>query len=99
MIRYSLSKAGNWLHGVEFAQRHRPEGVVSIPLNPGNLASDLYRYHGLIVRLIIGLITYPLINGAYAELFAGLSPQVTMDKTGEWGELLLRPSKMCMFRE
>lgn len=29
---------------------------------------------------------HPTIYGAYTELFAGLSPEVTIEKTGSWSE-------------
>jgi retinol dehydrogenase-12 len=86
MERYAISKAGNWAHGVEFAKRYKAAGVVSILLNPGNLSSDLYREHGLIVKTISKLILYPSVNGAYTELFAGLSPDITIKESGSWGE-------------
>lgn len=89
-------KVENWLHGVdlvEFAQRYHSEGVISIHLNPENLASDLYREHGTVMRFLIWLITYPAINGAYYELFVGLSPQANMADKGAWGEL--QPFKIC----
>lgn len=84
--RYGLSKAGNWLHGVEYARRYTSEGVISIPLNPGNLGSDLYRDTGLFTKIFTKLITYPSVNGAYTELFAGLSPAVTIERSGDWGK-------------
>ncbi|KAK1702557.1 putative estradiol 17 beta-dehydrogenase [Colletotrichum acutatum] len=82
--RYGLSKAGNWLHGAEFARRHCADGIVSIPLNPGNVNSDLYRDQNFIMRRIVASFTHSPVYGAYTELFAGLSPQVTMEKTGSW---------------
>ncbi|KAI1453286.1 putative short-chain dehydrogenase [Annulohypoxylon moriforme] len=82
--KYGISKAGNWLHGVEFAKRYKADGVISIPLNPGNLASDLYRDMKGLMRFFVDLITYPPINGAYTLLYAGLSPEITLDKTGSW---------------
>ncbi|KAI5859446.1 putative short-chain dehydrogenase [Durotheca rogersii] len=84
LVKYGLSKAGNWLHGVEFARRYRADGVISIPLNPGNLASDLYRDQGGLFKLFVKLITYPSVNGAYTLLYAGLSPDITIEKTGSW---------------
>ncbi|KAF2810569.1 NAD(P)-binding protein [Mytilinidion resinicola] len=84
MIKYALSKAGNWLHGVEFAKRYQADGVVSIPLNPGNLASDLYRQHGRLFSIFVAMITYPPINGAWTELYAGLSPEITLANSGSW---------------
>ncbi|KAG5745014.1 hypothetical protein H9Q69_009310 [Fusarium xylarioides] len=85
LYRYGLSKAGNWLHGVEFAHRRRAAGIISISVNPGNINSDLYREHNLITKLIVAGIAYSPTYGAYTELFAGLSPQVTIEKTGNWG--------------
>ena len=87
--RYGISKAGNWLHGVEFAKRYRADGVVSIPCNPGHLRSDLYRDSGTLFKTVLNtLVTYPPINGAYTEIFAGLSPTITIKETGDWGEFL-----------
>lgn len=84
--KYGVSKAGNWLHGVEFAKRYKAEGVISIPLNPGNLASELYRDMKGLMRFFVSLLTYPPINGAYTLLYAGLSPEITLEKTGSWGK-------------
>lgn len=86
LVKYAYSKAGNYLHGVEYARRYKSDGVISIPLNPGNLASDLYRDLRGPMKMVVWLTTYPSINGAYTELFAGLSPQITLENTGCWGE-------------
>jgi retinol dehydrogenase 12 len=86
MERYSNSKAGNWLHGVEFARRFKADGVVSVPLNPGNLNTELAREHGFIFTSVVKLIVYPPKNGAYTELFGGLSDKITIEDTGCWGE-------------
>ncbi|KAM0247231.1 hypothetical protein ACHAQJ_009939 [Trichoderma viride] len=84
MERYGLSKVGNWAHGVEYARRHQAEGVVSVPLNPGNFDSDLYREHGTGMKILTKPMKYPPVKGAYTELFAGLSPEITIEKTGTW---------------
>lgn len=88
--RYWYSKVGNWAHGVEFALRHQASGVISVPLNPGNLQSELYRGQGFLMKILVRLIMYAPINGAYTELFAGLSPEVTLSQTGCWGKLVSR---------
>lgn len=86
--RYGLSKAGNWLHGAEYAKRYQADGVVSIPCNPGHLQTDLYREGGRLFKAALGVLAlFPPINGAYTEIFAGLSPAITMKESGEWGEL------------
>jgi retinol dehydrogenase 12 len=88
LVCYALSKAGNYLHGAEFAQRYTKEtGVVSVALNPGNLNSDLWRTQGTVASIFLkSFVLHPSIYGAYTELFAGLSPAVTVDKSGEWSK-------------
>lgn len=89
---YALSKAGNYLHGVEFAKRYGGDDVLSVPLNPGNLDSDLWRTQGTLTSFFLRtFVLHPAINGAYTELFAGLSPDVTPEKSGEWGKLSSLP--------
>ncbi|RSL99911.1 hypothetical protein CEP52_009455 [Fusarium oligoseptatum] len=85
MYKYAISKVGNYLHGVEYGKRHRSDGIISLPLNPGNLQSDLYRDRtSLLFKFMIKFMMYPPIMGAYTELYGGLSPDITLDKTGSW---------------
>ncbi|KAF7549523.1 hypothetical protein G7Z17_g6315 [Cylindrodendrum hubeiense] len=82
---YTLSKAGNYLHAVEMARRFKDEGIVSVPLNPGNLASDLWRTQGSWASWFLRtFVLHAPVYGAYTELFAGLSSQVTMERSGSW---------------
>ncbi|KAJ3481616.1 hypothetical protein NLG97_g7775 [Lecanicillium saksenae] len=83
-FKYSASKAGVYYQGTEYARRHRSEGIVSLPVNPGNLKSDLQRHHPSIAQKIGNWMLYPPVNGAYTELFAGLSPKVTMAESGSY---------------
>ncbi|XXH02068.1 hypothetical protein Hte_008433 [Hypoxylon texense] len=84
--RYGTSKAGNWLHGVEFARRHAQDGIMSVPINPGHLASDLYRDGGTIFKTVLKTVAlFPPVNGAYVELYAAFSPELTMKHSGDWG--------------
>jgi retinol dehydrogenase-12 len=84
--KYGVSKAGNLLHAKEYAKRYQADGIISVALNPGNLKSDLQRYVPGWQNKILGLILYTPIHGAYTELFAGLSPDVTPDKNGAWSK-------------
>lgn len=85
---YALSKAGNYLHGVEYAKRYTGSaGILSVPLNPGNLDSELWRTQGwLAAKFLRTFVLHAPVYGAYTELFAGLSPDVTAEKSGEWGK-------------
>ncbi|KAM0450625.1 hypothetical protein ACHAO4_006611 [Trichoderma viride] len=55
-------------------------------VNPGNLRSDLQRYHtgSLLSKISPKILLFPPINGAYSELFCGLSPEVTAEKSGSY---------------
>ncbi|KAI1449400.1 NAD(P)-binding protein [Annulohypoxylon stygium] len=89
---YSTSKLGNFLQNTEFASKHKQDGIVSTSLNPGNLDSDLWRTQGpLMTWFLRKTVFFPSVYGAYTCLFAGLSPQVTLEKSGShiapWGRL------------
>jgi NAD(P)-dependent dehydrogenase (short-subunit alcohol dehydrogenase family) len=88
IFKYNVSKAGNYLQAVEYAKRHKTDGIVSVALNPGNLASDLARDLSSFIRLLLRIfLAYPPINGAYTELFAAFSPEITVEKIGAWSKL------------
>lgn len=74
--RYGLAKVGVWAYGVEFSRR-TGGAVLGVPLNPGNLRTGLFSQQGLLFRLQVLLMHYHPVNGAYTQLFAGLSPEVT----------------------
>jgi len=87
VFKYNVSKAGNYLHAVEFANRYKALGVNSISLNPGNLDTDLIRDVGPTTRFLLRhLFGHPPVYGAYTELFAGFSPEVPAQKTERWGK-------------
>ncbi|KAF7561406.1 hypothetical protein G7046_g2735 [Stylonectria norvegica] len=82
--QYGISKAGNYYHNTEFARRTKLDGIVSVALNPGNLHSDLDRTASWWLYYGRKVTCYPPINGAYTELFAAFSPEITIEKTGTW---------------
>ena len=86
--RYGLSKAGNWLHGVECARRFADDGIASFPINPGHLKSDLYREGGSLFKFALRPVLYPPTYGAYVELFAALSPTLALKDSGTWSEYI-----------
>jgi len=65
---------------------------VSVSLNPGNLNSDFWRNTGSVTTGILRMtLLHPPVFGAYTALWAGVSPEVTLDKSGSfiapWGRL------------
>jgi NAD(P)-dependent dehydrogenase (short-subunit alcohol dehydrogenase family) len=85
--QYCVSKLGGYLYGTEFANRYRADGVISVPLNPGNLDSDFWRTQGPLTTWILRkTVLNPSIFGAYTCLFAGFSPEVTLENSGTYGK-------------
>lgn len=66
----------------EPGKRFRAEGIIGLGVNPGNLKSELFRNQGAISRALTGPANYPIVNGAYTELWAALSPEVTLERVG-----------------
>ncbi|KAH8812967.1 short-chain dehydrogenase [Xylogone sp. PMI_703] len=90
-VKYGQSKAANILLGSEFAKRDSESGVLNLSLNPGNLKSGLQRHVGRIGDVMNNLLLYDPVYGAYTEMFAGLSPDITADVNGcyviPWGRI------------
>ena len=88
--KYGRSKAGNILHSLEFSGRYKDEGILSLSLNPGNLKTDLQRH---LPSLMNKYLVQPMLHhprfGAYTELYAGLSLEITEKQNGAWGKLAL----------
>lgn len=88
---YALSKTGNWFLASEFAREVSATGILSLVQNPGNLKTNLLRH-----AIWMKYAAYPLLHnakmGAYTELWAGLSPELTTDNGSgayvlPWGRL------------
>jgi hypothetical protein len=46
--------------------------------------------NGVGARLFTKFMLYPPVNGAYTELFAGFSPEVTLENTDAWSKSCTR---------
>ncbi|MCJ1456680.1 hypothetical protein MMC28_007043 [Mycoblastus sanguinarius] len=81
---YSASKAGNWFLASEYHARLKDTGIVSLTQNPGSLRTNVW-------RTTPGLYYYPYyfllsksIGGAYTNLWAGLSEDITLKDGGRY---------------
>ncbi|KAE8334390.1 hypothetical protein BDV24DRAFT_170238 [Aspergillus arachidicola] len=83
-IRYARSKSGNILHAVEFARRHDTDAIINLSLNPGNLITDLQRTLPGWQKYLWKKIAYEPKFGAYTELYAGLSTDISPANNGGW---------------
>ncbi|KAK7750954.1 short-chain alcohol dehydrogenase [Diatrype stigma] len=89
---YGQSKVGNVFFAREFAKATTAHtGVVHAAFNPGNLRTELQRHWTGLDHWITDKILFPPVYGAYTELFAAVSPELTPDKSGAyiypWGRL------------
>lgn len=73
---YAQSKAGNYLLAHEFHKRLQADGIISVPFNPGQLATRLSPDDPWTLRLATRIFAYEPIYGAYVELFAGWADEV-----------------------
>ncbi|KAI9369330.1 hypothetical protein BJX61DRAFT_160356 [Aspergillus egyptiacus] len=88
---YVNSKVGAWFLSTEFARRYGPEhGIVSVAMHPGAAKTNLFRNAPM-----MKLRSYPILRSpkmaALTELYAGLSPDITLDNNGcyviPWGRI------------
>lgn len=88
---YGRSKVGSWFLGYEMARRWKPDGIVTVIVNPGNVKAHSYDNMGFLVMLVLGPLLHQTKLGAYTELYAGLSRDITLEKTGAylipWGRI------------
>ncbi|KAL2069922.1 hypothetical protein VTL71DRAFT_14601 [Oculimacula yallundae] len=94
---YAMSKAGTWYIGREFAKRYGQDNIISVSQNPGNLRSGGYDNVSALTMFFISPLLHETKFGGYTELYAGLSPDITLKNNGAyvvpWGRL--RPDSGC----
>lgn len=90
---YAATKAGNWFLAAEWARRYGTgdEAMISVAQNPGNLQTNMFKGTPKLWMFFLNFILHPPKMGAYTELFAGLSPAITVEKNGAfiipWGRI------------
>lgn len=94
---YATSKTGNWFLASEMAHEIGSQGILSVTQNPGNLKTNLLRHASRWMMLASSPLLHNAKMGAYTELWAGLSPELTMDMNGcyllPWGRVHPSPRK------
>ncbi|KAI1397258.1 NAD(P)-binding protein [Hypoxylon fuscum] len=96
-LNYSQTKAGNVFMARELAKTTPHTGVVHAAFNPGNLRTELQRHWAGIGRWVTEtFLVHPPIHGAYTELWAALTPELTPEKSGAyvypWGRFGTLPA-------
>ncbi|MCJ1323975.1 hypothetical protein MMC10_000637 [Thelotrema lepadinum] len=88
---YENSKVGNWFLANAVASQVGSDGILSVTQNPGNLKTELLRHMPWVVGFLTAPLLYTARDGAYTELWAGLSEELTIEDGGKyivpWGRL------------
>ncbi|KAL4970175.1 NAD(P)-binding protein [Aspergillus stella-maris] len=84
MENYMQSKVGNVFLANETAKRAGGDGILSLSVHPGLMKTELQRHQPALVGLMMRIMFKPPRYGAYTELFAALSPQVTAKDNGAY---------------
>ncbi|KAI5117021.1 hypothetical protein M0805_000005 [Coniferiporia weirii] len=74
-LLYAQSKYGNLITALELARRYGDQGIVSIPINPGNIKTEMQRHMSPFQRWTTNLILYPAPLGGLTQLWAGTMPE------------------------
>jgi len=81
---YAASKAGNWLLASEFAKRVGGDGIVSLITNPGQLRTKIWKGATKFIQIMLSPTLHPPIYGAYTNIWAGLSKEITVKDGGRY---------------
>lgn len=81
---YGASNVGSWFLGREMAHRWSDDGIVSVALNPGNVKANSYENMGWATMLLIRPLLHETRLGAYTQLYAGLSDEITPKNSGAY---------------
>ncbi|KUI68538.1 hypothetical protein VM1G_04307 [Cytospora mali] len=82
---YARSKAGNWILAHEYARRFGAHGIVSVAANPGNLKTNAFQgAPSRFMAVANCLFLYDPRFGGYTELYAGFSPDITLENNGAY---------------
>ncbi|KAF4625942.1 hypothetical protein G7Y89_g12222 [Cudoniella acicularis] len=98
MANYMQTKVGcAWL-SMKFAQRLGEKKILSLSLHPGLMKTELQRDSPPPMRLIMSVVCKPPVYGAYSEIYAAFSPEVTAEHNGgylmAWGRIAEVPEEI-----
>uniref|UniRef100_A0A060T1C5 ARAD1C19272p n=1 Tax=Blastobotrys adeninivorans TaxID=409370 RepID=A0A060T1C5_BLAAD len=77
--RYCHSKALNVMQAILWDRKHEDSGVLSVSVHPGVTSSDISRQFPAFTRGLVKNLAKPPLYGAYSEMYAALSPDLTLD--------------------
>ncbi|KAI5990504.1 NAD(P)-binding protein [Pisolithus albus] len=72
---YNQSKAANIMFSKELHRRYGDQGIVSISVSPGAIATEILRNNASIIRLLSGVVLYHVSYSVLTQLYTGTSPE------------------------
>ncbi|KAI5460869.1 hypothetical protein BGZ63DRAFT_455021 [Mariannaea sp. PMI_226] len=88
---YGVSKVGSWMLSREMARRYQKHGILSVAINPGNVKAGSYEGAPAMLMFFMNMILHETKFGAYTQLYAGLSAEITSEHSGAyiipWGRI------------
>ncbi|KAK4502037.1 hypothetical protein PRZ48_007848 [Zasmidium cellare] len=81
---YTTSKTGNWFLAKFFSDQLSKHGILSITQNPGNLATQSLRHLHWIMPYLMAPLSHDPKFGAYTELYAGISNDLSLEDGGSY---------------
>lgn len=83
-MNYINTKVANWYLASEFGRRFSSDGIVSVTQNPGNLKTGAWRHQSWLMTAVVSPFLYDAKHGAFTELWAGISPEITVKDNGRY---------------
>ncbi|PVI03020.1 putative steroid dehydrogenase [Periconia macrospinosa] len=94
--KYAITKIGNWYLAHGLASQVGEQGILSVTVHPGNVKSELIRHLPAAVSILASPLLYAAVYGAYTEIWAGLSSELSIKDGGNyiipWGRIHPSPS-------
>ncbi|MCJ1312187.1 hypothetical protein MMC25_005861 [Agyrium rufum] len=84
MDNYMQSKGGMTFLAAEHARMFGNSGVMHLSVHPGLMLTELQRHSSGVQRLIMGTMLKGPKYGAYTELFAGFTKDITVQDNGSY---------------
>jgi NAD(P)-dependent dehydrogenase (short-subunit alcohol dehydrogenase family) len=81
---YASAKAGNFFLGTVLAEKVKDDAIVSLTVNPGQVYSQIYDAAPKLLLKMLSFLLYDTKLGAYPNLWAGLSEEISMEDTGRY---------------
>jgi retinol dehydrogenase-12 len=89
---YGLSKLANVMTAMDWAEQHRAAGLTAVSLNPGRVASDIWRRIPNPFRWLFMQTMRTVEQGAYTTVHCATLPRESIETGGYYDDCAPRPA-------